>query len=85
MSESFAKQTLAYGANGQVRRERIRYTLIFKLQGVDGAMLIPETAIHAERDRLINQDQVLGDYNEEELLQSDMRREGIEEMTQYFS
>jgi LPS-assembly lipoprotein len=85
VSQRFAKQTLAYGSNGQVRRERIRYTLIFKLESLEGEILIPETEIHAERDRLINQDQILGDYNEEELLQEDMRRECIEEMTRYFS
>lgn len=85
VSERFNTQTLAYGANGQIRRERLRYTLTFKLQDAEGTLLIPETDIHAERDRLVNQDQILGDYNEEELLKEDMRRECVDEMTRYFS
>ena len=85
VSENFSKHILVYGSNGQIRQERIRYTLVFQLEDVNGQLLIPKTQVHAERDRLINQDQVLGDYNEEELLQKDMRRECVNEMIRYFS
>ena len=79
----FQVHVLAYGRDGQVRRERLTYQLKFKVQKSDGTLIIPETEVTSERDRLLNPSQDLGDAYEKQLLEQEMLNDAISQMAHF--
>ncbi len=76
-------KTLAYGAQGQIRRERLVYTFIFRLEGPEHQLIIPQTTLFTERERLLNPGQDLADAHEKDLLEQEMIAEVTEQLSSY--
>lgn len=78
ISFSYTETPLAYGIEGEVRRERIEGALTFKLTGED--TLIEPTVVYATRDRLRYPNYDLSDIAEKEATLSQIHSDLINAM-----
>lgn len=81
LSQSLTTQPLVYGADGELRRERLRMCVVF---GIDTDVNTSIT-LATYRDRQLNSRQHLGDNSEKILLEREMQRDIIQQLFRYLS
>ena len=82
LSQGIKDHVLAYGPQGQVRRERLTYHFTFEVTDTMGEVIVPRTTLKTDRDRVLNPDQSLADDHERQLLEREMRYDILGQMMQ---
>ena len=81
ISETLTSQPLVYGADGELRRERLKMTITFTFKTHHEQQF----ALYTERERQLNNRQHLGDNAEKTILESEMRLDIIQQLFRYLA
>lgn len=75
LGESLARRVASIDANASAAEYQLDYTLRFRVVAADGATLVAEQALEADRSYRYHDDAVMGSSEEEALLGLEMRRD----------
>lgn len=75
LSETLQKRVASITASAAAAEYQIDYTLRFRVVGSDGAVLVADTTLKADRSYRYKADAIMGSADEEAMLQRDIRRD----------
>jgi LPS-assembly lipoprotein len=82
LGDANSKQVTSQGVSGQLVTYLLSYSLTYQLLGADGRVIQSPQTVTATRNYIVSANQLLGDTNVQQNLQSDMRRDAISQLLQ---
>jgi len=81
-NESYSRRVLSVDVSGKAQEYELGYSILVRVQGVDGVVWMPDEEVSIQRDLRFDNSAVLATSEEETQLQEDMRRDAISQVLQ---
>jgi LPS-assembly lipoprotein len=75
LSENWDSQPISVDQFGRAQEYTLRYAAVFKLEGADGEVLVPQQVIELSRDYISLPENSVGSESEREILSRELQRE----------
>ncbi|MBN9288180.1 MAG: hypothetical protein BGO43_08480 [Gammaproteobacteria bacterium 39-13] len=85
LSQQLTQQPLVYGPDAELRRERLRMSVVFSFDDARDNTAKREFELATERDRQLNSKQHLGDNAEKIIIEQEMQADIVSQLIRYLA